>query len=91
MFSDDPELARNRLSELKYKFHVISNDNCVEDFIHMSLCDHNVVGNSTFSWWSAYMNSSEDSVIVAPKSNFVGPKYDYFSLEDLFPKNWITI
>lgn len=65
------------------------NDN-IKDFIFMSLCDYNIVGNSTFSWWSAYMNQNNKLTIV-PKTEWFGQGYKHMNLDDLFPKQWITL
>jgi hypothetical protein len=55
----------------------------------MSLCEKNVIVNSSFSWWGAYLNTSPNKVVVAPSSWFgdgVG-----FSSEDILPKEWHKI
>jgi hypothetical protein len=91
LFSDNIKLAKERLGNLNYNIIPIKNNNCIEDFINMSICNYNIVGNSTFSWWSAYMNKNKDNMVVAPKNNFVGPKYSHFDLKDLFPNDWVTL
>ena len=89
VFSDDISLARRALNLLNLNFVFIENENNVEDFIHMSLCDHNIIGNSTFAWWSSYFNS-KGGTIVAPKE-FFGTKYSNFLLDDFYPKEWIIL
>jgi len=60
----------------------------------MSLCDHHIIANSTFSWWGAYFHSyrvpMEDPMILYP-SLWFGPKLQEKVVSDLFPKNWIQI
>lgn len=90
LFSDNKPLAINLLSGLDYNFIPIQNKNNVEDFILMSMCDYNIIGNSTFAWWAAYFNEN-DSMVVAPKTEWFGPGYKNFNKEDLFPKKWITL
>jgi hypothetical protein len=60
-----------------------------EQLILMSLCRHNIIANSTFSWWGAYLNTSREKTVVYP-SMWFGPKIKH-GLQDLFPENWIKI
>jgi hypothetical protein len=92
VFSDNIPLAKNILSELNYDFIFIdnSNDNIL-DFIFMSLCDINIVGNSTFSWWSSYMNQNNNNKVIVTENEWFGPGYKHFNLKDTFPKTWIKL
>jgi hypothetical protein len=92
VFTDNRNLAENLLSGFKYNFIYIDNNNDnIIDFIMMSMCDINIIGNSTFSWWSAYMNSKENKKVIATKTEWFGPGYKHFNLTDTFPKDWITL
>ena len=89
VFSDDLELSKKALSYINLNCFYIQNNSNVEDFIHMSMCDHNVIGNSTFAWWAAYMNRNE-GLVVAPK-DFFGKNYNNFLLDDFYPDKWLVI
>ena len=90
VFSDNITKAKEMLGELSNNFTFINNNN-VYDFIFMSLCDVNIVGNSTFSWWSAYMNQNPNKVVIVPEKEWFGPGYKHFNLKETFPKSWIRI
>jgi hypothetical protein len=91
VFSDNIELCKNLLNELPYPFYFIQNENNVLDFTMMSLCDVNIVSNSTFSWWAAYMNQTINNKIIVTESEWFGPGYKHFNLTDTFPKSWIRL
>lgn len=90
LFSDNINKATSLLEEIGIEIIPIINFDNVEDFILMSNCDYNIIGNSTFAWWAAFLNKKNIKVI-APKTEWFGPGYKHFILDDLFPKNWITL
>ena len=59
-----------------------------EQMLVMSLCQHNIIANSTFSWWGAYLNANRPNVYY-PSQWFHGPKNN--ETDDLFPDGWISI
>ena len=61
----------------------------LDDLALMACCDNNIISNSTFSWWGAYLNENVNKKIVAPKIWFgpSGPK----DIEDIIPNNWKKI
>lgn len=58
-----------------------------QQMLMMSLCDHNIIANSSFSWWSAYLNTA-DNVVIYPAVWF-GPAKGGRDMSDLTPENWI--
>lgn len=56
----------------------------------MSVCHHNIIANSTFSWWGAYFNANPHKLICYP-SKWFGVKKQNYNLNDLFPDNWKKI
>jgi hypothetical protein len=61
----------------------------VDDLNLLRSCDNNIIANSTFSWWGAYLNKNTEKKIVSPSVWFGidGPKYG----EDIIHENWIKI
>jgi hypothetical protein len=55
----------------------------------MSCCKDNIIANSTFSWWGAYLNNHKDKIVCYP-SQWYGPKKNV-STKDLFPEEWIVV
>ena len=72
-----PELVFERAEPLLFDW---------EQLLVMSLCKYNVIANSTFSWWGAYLNENIGKKICYP-SVWFGPKAAH-NTNDLFPKDW---
>ena len=56
----------------------------------MSLCQHNIVANSSFSWWGAYFNQNPSKIVTYP-SKWFGPAHGNNKTDDLFPESWVKI
>jgi hypothetical protein len=86
IFTDDIQWVKSNISLPDSIF--VSGEitkNHYEDLYLMSQCRHNIIANSSFSWWAAWLNNHEDKIVIAPKKWFKkGPKDTY----DLFPESW---
>ena len=60
-----------------------------QQLLMMSCCQHNIIANSTFSWWGAYFNSNPEKIVCSPAEWF-GPKIN-IKMDDLLPKEWNAI
>lgn len=90
IFSDDMLWTKEKLSFLKNKTFVELEDKerDIAEFHLMSKCKHNIIANSSFSWWAAWLNKNPDKIAIAPKRWFnKGPQ----DTQDLVPENWLRI
>ena len=65
-----------------------------EQMLLMSVCLHNIIANSTFSWWGAYLNTNPDKIVCYPNEWFGPASPNHKSLytnDDLFPNTWMMI
>ena len=60
------------------------------DLCLMSLCTDAIIANSSYSWWGAWLMDNPEKVVVAPKKWF-GKQYENYNMNDLIPKNWISV
>jgi len=90
IFSDDIEwIKKNLKSDIPMHFVENSGDkNPFEDIYLMSLCKHNIIANSSFSWWGAYLNNNPEKIVVAPKKWFADAT---INTDDLIPNDWIRL
>lgn len=94
VFSDDMEWVRQNESEVvpdsDIEIRYVTGNSIEdphEDMRLMWSCDHNVISNSTFSWWGAWLNRKDEKRIVAPQSWF---SQDVSEL-DIVPPEWDTV
>ena len=90
VFSDDPTWARDNLEVPFEKVIVDLNgpDTAYEDMRLMSLCQHNIIANSTFSWWSAWLNTTPGKRVVAPTRWVLNADQHN---PDILPEDWIAV
>ncbi len=89
IFSDDIKWCQDNFSV--YNFIYITNNNNTDSYkdMHlMSLCKHNIIANSSFSWWGAWLNNNPNKIVIAPKKWFNDNSLD---TKDLLPDTWIKI
>lgn len=90
VFSDDPQWCKQNFPGIDEKFFIIEGQTDIEDFTMMTMCNHNCIANSSFSWWAAWLNNNPDKIVVAPKKWF-GPAYANYDTKDLCCEGWVVI
>lgn len=89
IFSDDPQWTFENLKISSDATYVTHNTgvNSYLDLYLMSLCKHNVIANSSFSWWGAWLNQNPSKIVIAPHKWFAIEK----DTSDLVPPAWIKL
>lgn len=91
VFSDDinwVQLNMFKTDDINLIFVITSSEE--EDLFLMSKCKHNIIANSSFSWWGAYLNEYINKIIVAPKIWYKNIEANKSTI-DLIPSKWIRI
>lgn len=88
VFSDDISWVKANLNLPEDSVFVSSPElKDAEELTLMSTCQHNIIANSSFSWWAAWLNQNPDKLVIAPTPWFDTINYD----THLIPKSWIMI
>lgn len=87
-FSDDIQWCKDNFDG--DNIHFIENETDVVDLYFMSMATHNIIANSTFSWWAAWLNRNKDKRVIVPKK-WYGPRNAHLEDNDLIPNGWEII
>lgn len=90
IFSDDIEWVKHNLP-ISEQSQYVSDINIFQDYEEMyimSKCKHNIIANSSFSWWAAWLNQNSKKIVIAPKKWFTD---ESLIADDLIPANWIKL
>lgn len=89
VFSDDSQWVKQNLKlSAPVTFVHNSAETAYEDMRLMSMCKHNIIANSSFSWWGAWLNDNPDKMVVAPRKWFNKRE---INTDDLIPDSWVKI
>lgn len=88
VLSDDIEWCKKHFRGNNFIYP--ERENALIDLYLQSLCTHNIISNSTFSWWGAWLNNNPDKIVVAPKQWF-GKHLSNYKMDDMIPSSWIRL
>lgn len=88
VFSDDVPWVREHLHIPYPTYYMDHNDGSTdyEDMRLMSMCDHFITANSSFSWWGAWLGTSEDKIVVCPEKWYADE-----TKVDIIPNYWVKM
>lgn len=89
IFSDDIAWAKKNL-KIEFPHQYIAHNQGAEsynDMRLMSICDHHIIANSSFSWWGAWLNPNLEKIVIAPKRWFANET----NTQDLIPQSWLRV
>lgn len=89
-FSDEPDWVKSNIKTDSPSYYVDWNKglNSYKDMQLMSKCKHNIIANSSFSWWGAWLNTNPKKIVIAPRKWFNDTG---INTSDLIPDSWIKI
>ena len=87
VFSDDIKWCKEHIKPSNVIY--IENEKDYIELYLMSICNNNIVSNSSFSWWGAWLNKNEDKKVIGPLKWF-GTAITH-NTDDVLPNNWIKI
>ena len=94
VFADNPEWVREHFKEFEYTL-VEGNPSAGWgshfDMQLMSQCKHNIISNSTDSWWGAFLNKNEDKIVVLPRQWFNPLSCEESTSEKVQCKSWVVL
>ena len=86
IFSDDVAfIQKEPLFQNLVNKHIITNEDDEYCFWLMTACDHNIIANSSYSWWSSYINSNPNKLVISP-SKWFGPQGPVYKICDIIPE-----
>jgi hypothetical protein len=91
VFSDDIEWCKHHFSFLGHTVTFVATDTLRtwQDMYLMSLCRHHIIANSSYSWWSAWLNKTPEKIVIAPENWFANESYN--NQTDIVPRDWVKL
>lgn len=91
IFTDNVPWAKEILSRFDRPYLIIENENQYGDFYLLSYMKHQIISNSTFSWWAAYLNKNPHKIVIAPFPWFHTNSTVTHGNDNILPPEWYRI
>jgi hypothetical protein len=88
IFSNDLPWVKENFNTKKNIY--VENLNRFQDMCLMTMCDSNIIANSTFSWWGAYLNLHENKKVIFPSKYVNDDRFNYIN-KNYYPNDWIPL
>ena len=85
IFSDDTEYAESMFGDITCNYKIAKYDPVnasIDDLFVMKECQHNIIANSSYSWWGAWLNENEKKIVICPQRK---------TKDEFFPNEWIQL
>ena len=93
VFTDNPQWVKENLPSFDYSlvdWNEVAGKTQFRDMQLMSCCKHNIIANSTYSWWGAWLNSNPDKIVIAP-NKWCNPVEEKLIENCVVPDKWIRL
>lgn len=93
VFTYNPEWVKNNLPKFDYilvDWNEVAGKKNFRDMQLMSCAKHNIIANSTYSWWGAWLNPNPNKIVIGP-TKFFNPINKFFSSSDIMCEDWVRI
>ncbi len=90
VFSNDIEFVKTHFSKMDIDCEIVdinSGKQSFMDMVLMSNCKHNIIANSSFSWWSAWLNENPNKIVIAPQNWYC----QNIPMNDMIPNEWVLV
>ena len=93
IFTDNPQWVKNNLKDFDYilvDWNPIKGKYNFRDMQLMACSKHNIIANSTYSWWGAWLNDNPNKIVIAPKKWVNGTEQELVD-NNIIPESWIKL
>ena len=91
IFGDEIEWFKENIQLENATYIDFNQDKPFNDLFLMNNCKHNIMANSTFSWWGAWLNNNNSKIVITPEHWFKGEFAQTYKTTDLLPDSWIKL